>query len=73
MRRPQIVSLSKRNLHTLLRAQHEACNARLKYFKILQNAFRHNLSLHSNDFCAVSKVVYLAIRFDEPLFVVSSS
>ena len=51
-----------------LRSRHETANARIKYYGICSQTFRHELQRHGLAFRAVSVLVQLAIENGEPLF-----
>lgn len=65
---PHNVKSRKKELHTRVRARHEACNAQLKHFIVLKFDFCHNVELHGQVFHAVTKSVMLTIRYEKPLF-----
>lgn len=68
---PISVSESGKRVHSLMRARHETCNARLKYFNVLNYTFRHSIAQHGVVFHAVTKLVALSIKSDEPLFAIN--
>lgn len=49
-------------------ARHETINMRLKRFGVLQNRFRHCLSLHPKCFYAVLNLTQLLIENGEPMY-----
>ena len=57
-----VLALKKRAV-----ARHEACNQRIKDFKVTSHCFRHDLSFHSVCFTAVSVLCQHNIENGEPL------
>ena len=51
----------------LIRARHETLNKRMKQFSVLQNRFRHDVTLHVYCFYAVLNIASVQLE-DEPLF-----
>lgn len=57
-----------RALHSQIRARHKTCNELFKRFSVLGQVFRHNVKLHSRVLHVVSKIVALAICYEESFF-----
>lgn len=51
-------------------SRHETVNSRFKNFKLMDTPFRHDISLHSYCFHAVSNIVQLDVSNEHPLFSV---
>lgn len=66
---PISVDPLEKQLHARIRARHKVCNMKLKLFKILSHVFRHNVQLHGMVFHGCSKIVFLTIKDEEPLFI----
>ena len=55
-------------LEGVVRARHENANGRLKNFGVLNQRFRHDLSLHGYCFHACANLVQLTLLHESPLF-----
>ena len=56
-----------------VRSRHETLNGRLKNWGILEQVFRHDISLHTLVFHACAVITQLSITHGEPLFQVGYS
>lgn len=56
-----------KNVYTCIRTGHEWYDAPFKYFKVLQDTFCFNTTLHGQVFLAVAKVLTLGIFYNDPL------
>lgn len=65
---PSVVQSNKKLMHRRIKARHEICIARIKSFNILNKRFRHGVKTRETIFHAVSKIVWLMINLDQPLF-----
>ncbi len=54
--------------HAMARARHLTVNRRFKQFSVIDERFRHELSLHSTCFHAVANLTQVMIQNGEPLF-----
>ena len=52
----------------LILSRHETINSRLKSFSVLQNRFRHDLSLHVHCFHAVANLIQLKILVEKTVY-----
>ena len=57
-----------RRMTAVIRARHETVNRRRKQFKILQNMFRHDPSLHGTVLFAVANITQAILALSDPLF-----
>ena len=53
-----------------IRSRHETFNARLKFWGILGQVYRHNILKHGSVFYACTVISQLSIEFNKPLFAV---
>lgn len=65
---PDNVSVYQKPVHAHGLSRIEIFNVQLEYFNILNNIFRHNFAMHWIAFHAVTKLVTLMVRYEEPLF-----
>jgi len=56
-----------------VRSRHETLNGRLKNWGILQQVFRHDISLHGSVFRACAVLTQLMLENGEPLYAVAYS
>lgn len=63
-------SESNSQRHKIIMSRHETVNKRIKQFNVLQNRFRHDLSLHKKCFHSVINLTQLVIIHEDPLFSV---
>ena len=61
------------DLKNRVRARHETVNKRLKQFKMLDGAYRHNIGYHNFVFRSIAVITQLSIEAGEPLFSVDYS
>ena len=51
-----------------VRNRQETCNNRFKFWHVLQNIFRHDLSFHGTIFRSIAVITQIAIHNGEKLF-----
>lgn len=54
--------------HKFIMSRHETINKRLKQFRVLSEAYRHDISSHKFCFHAIVNLTQLSIKYEEPLF-----
>lgn len=59
---------SKKLMHSRIKARYETCNARMKSFNTLNTNIRQCVKTNESVFHAVSKIVWLMIDLEQPLF-----
>ena len=67
---PNYTVPSRRYMAAKVRMRHENCNPRFKKWKILKEAYRHDMYDHQAVFLAVAVMTQLAFENGDPLFPV---
>lgn len=60
--------ISNNKRHKYIMSRHETINKRIKQFRVLSEAYRHDIASHKLCFHAVVNLTQLVIKNEEPLF-----